>query len=66
MKAREMEAKLIQVTRINFRKANYEIVERLLDSLGIPITQEAKAIGLQAEQPCRLEKVPSSNLLNLK
>jgi hypothetical protein len=31
MKAMEMETKLIQVTRKNFRKANAEIVERLLE-----------------------------------
>jgi hypothetical protein len=30
--------------------------------LGIPISEEAKAIGLAAEQPCRLEKVPEANL----
>lgn len=49
MKAHEMNSKLIQVTRKNYRKANIEIVERLLEQLGIEISAEAKDIGLRAE-----------------
>lgn len=58
MKAKEMNVKLLQVTRKNYRKANYEIVEKLLEQLGISIPPEAKKEGMLAEQPCRLEKVP--------
>lgn len=37
IKAKEMDSKLIQVTRKNYRKANQEIVEHMIDSLGITI-----------------------------
>ena len=60
-----MDAKLIQVTRKNYRKANKEIVDHMIDLLGIPVTPEAKAKGLDSEQPCRLEKVPKDNLAHL-
>lgn len=62
MKAKEMDSKLIQVNRKNYRKANQEIVERILESLGTEISPEAKNEGLKAEQPCRLERVPKINL----
>lgn len=65
MRAREMESKLIQVTRKNYLKANIEIVERLLEQLGIPLSKEAIAQGLKAEQPCRLEKVPIEKLVSI-
>ena len=38
MKAKEMDAKLIQVTRKNYRKANKEIVERLLEHLDVTLS----------------------------
>jgi hypothetical protein len=38
MKAKEMDAKLIQVTRKNYRKANTEIVERLLEHLDVTLS----------------------------
>lgn len=62
MKAREMESKLIQVHKSNFRKGNIEIVEKILENIGVDIPQDAKEIGLKCEQPCRLEKVPDSQL----
>ena len=62
MKAKEMDAKLIQVTRKNYRKANKEIVERLLELLDVTVSKEVKEKGLQAEQPCRLERVPEEKL----
>lgn len=65
MRAKEMDAKLIQVTRKNYRKANKEIVDHMIDLLGIPITPEARAKGLDSEQPCRLEKVPKENFAHL-
>ena len=49
MKAKEQDAKLIQVMRKNYRKANREIVEHLIDNLGVPIPKEAKEKGLNAE-----------------
>lgn len=65
MKAKEMDAKLIQVTRKNYRKANAEIVEHLLECLGIQIEPASKTHGLKAEQPCRLERVPDSQVTAL-
>lgn len=50
MKAKEQESKLVQVVRKNYRKANYEIVEHILENLeGVKVTQEAKEKGLKAE-----------------
>lgn len=49
MKAKEMNAKLIPVTRKNYRKANYEIVEHILENIGVPISADAKTKGLKAE-----------------
>lgn len=65
VRAKEMESKLIQVTRKNYRKANAEIVERILDLLQVPISQEAKELGMKAEQPCRLERVPEEKLSSI-
>lgn len=65
MKAKEMDAKLIQVTRKNYRKANKEIVERLLEHLDVTLSQDVIEKGLLAEQPCRLERVPEDKLANL-
>jgi hypothetical protein len=49
IKAKEMDSKLIQVTRKNYRKANQEIVDHIIERLGIPITPEGKAEGIKAE-----------------
>jgi len=49
IKAKEMDSKLIQVTRKNYRKANQEIVDHIFERLGIPITPEGKAEGIKAE-----------------
>lgn len=50
MKAKEQESKLVQVVRKNYRKANDEIVEHLLENLeGVKITPEAKERGMKAE-----------------
>lgn len=49
MKAKEQNAKLIQVMRKNYRKANYEIVEHLIENLGIGVPKEAMEKGLKAE-----------------
>ena len=62
IKAKEMDSKLIQVTRKNYRKANQEIVDHIVERLGIPITPEGKAEGIKAEQPCRFERVPDDKI----
>ena len=50
MKAKEEDSKLIQVVRKNYRKANYEIVEHIIENLhGVKVTKEAKDKGLLAE-----------------
>lgn len=37
-------------------------MERILENIGIEVPPEAKIAGLKAEQPCRLERVPDSQL----
>ncbi|CDW75224.1 folylpolyglutamate synthase [Stylonychia lemnae] len=61
-KVREMNSKLVEVKWANFRKANQEVVNNIVDLLGVDISEEARANGMSFEQPCRLEKVPESNL----
>lgn len=56
-------ARLIKVKEENFRKANREMVRRIVENLGVPVSQEAMETGLEFEQPCRLERVGESKLV---
>jgi len=49
-----MGGRLIQIKKKNFMKANQEIVEKLVESLGIKIHESDLTKILNQDLPCRL------------